>query len=246
MHRNRKVTPAPTAAFLVSFTAALMAGLGTAPAFNPIHESSYNLEPRGIFETTTLSGGFIVDSRSTNNWMLPVSLALKASRQTELGAGIKTQWGDGDDHVPYLVFGVKFLVPGQTSFQADLLIPANRRNGMGLSLASHHRFNYGGPLSGRLAGRIGFMEALVRNDGLMAFEGAFYPTLTFGGGLALELGLIGSSQNKDFEDDLAIDLQPGIIVGAGRGTNVQACVALGLAGNAKEQMRAKLLVNHGF
>jgi hypothetical protein len=145
-----------------------------------------------------------------------------------------------------MVFGVKFLPRGQTTFQADLLVPANIKNDKGFSLATHHRFYYGGIFSSRLAARIGFMEALVRDNALMAFEGAFYPTLAVGRSLSLEVGLIGSSQTRYFERNLAMDVQPGLIVSFARAATLQACVALGLAGDRKEEMKAKVLLNHGF
>jgi hypothetical protein len=236
MWRNLKVT-----------LAALFAGLHAASAFNPIHESSYNLEPRSNFGAgTTLSVAGIIDSRTTDIWRIPASVVLKAGPRMELGAGLKTVWGGGDDHVPHLVFGIKWLARTQTSFQADLLVPANSGSGKGFSLASHHRFSYGSVFYSRLAARIGFMEALVRNDALMAFEAGFYPTLSLGRSLALELGLIGSSQTKGFEPNLAMDLQPGLNVGFARESTLQASVAIGLAGDHKEEMRVKLVVNQGF
>lgn len=243
MRRNLNVT---MAAFSI-LPALLCVAPPPAAAFNPVHESSYNLEPRGMFAAgTTLSAAGIIDSRNTGVFLIPVSAAVAVAKQVELGTGVKTDWGDVDDHVPYLVFGAKFLTPGQTTFQADFLVPAAAHAGKGLSLASHHRFFYGGPLSGRFAARVGFMEALVHDDALLAFETAFYPTLSFGSGLSLELGLIASSQTKYFEDNLALDLQPGLLIGGGRGTSVEACVALGMAGDHKEEMRVKVLVNHGF
>ncbi|MDB5049988.1 MAG: hypothetical protein JWO30_3059 [Fibrobacteres bacterium] len=236
MNRNIKVTIAAMAAVLQSVF-----------AFNPIHESSYNLEPRGMFPSgVNLSVAGIIDSRSTDVWAVPVSIAVKASRQVELGAGLKTDWGEVDDHIPYLVFGVKFLTRSQTTFQADLLVPAHVSNGKGFSLASHHRFGYGSIFSTRFAARVGFMEALVDDDALLAFETAFYPTLALGRSLSLELGLIGSSQTKDFEGHLAMDLQPGLSVAFARASNLQVSVAVGLAGDRKEEMKTKVLLNHGF
>jgi hypothetical protein len=221
--------------------------LSAAFAFNPIHEASYNLEPRGNFQSgATLSLAGIIDSRNTGVWQVPASVALRVTPRMELGLGLKTNWGGGDDHVPYLVFGAKWLSPGQTSYQADLLVPANSSAGKGFSLASHHRFGYGSNFSARFAARIGFMEALVTDDALMAFETGFYPTLSFGSGLSLECGLIGSSQTKDFEPNFALDLQPAVNVGFARASTLQAAVALGLAGDRKEEMRVKLTVNHGF
>ncbi|MDB5104578.1 MAG: hypothetical protein JWP91_2267 [Fibrobacteres bacterium] len=241
MRRNLKVT----LAFLP--LAVLSAGPRPASGFNAIHESSYNLEPRGNFGAgTTLSIAGIIDSRATDIWQVPASLALKITPKMELGAGLKTIWGNEDDHVPFLVFGIKWMTRSQTSFQADLLVPANMNTGKGFSLASHHRFSYGSPFSARLAARLGFMEALVENDALMAFEVGFYPTLALGQALSLELGAIGSSQTKGFEENLAMDLQPALNVNFARESTLQAAVALGLAGDRKEEMRVKLTLIHGF
>ena len=159
---------------------------------------------------------------------------------------MQTVWGSADDHVPYLVFGMKWMTKTQTSFQADLLVPANVDHGKGFSLASHHRFHHMAILDSRLALRTGFMEALVDEDALMSFEGGWYPTLLPGGPLVLELGLIGSSQTKDFEGNLAMDIQPAIIVNFRRNSWLEAAAALGLAGDHKEEMRAKVLLTHGF
>jgi hypothetical protein len=228
-------------------TLMLLAALGAAEAFNPIHEASYSLEPRGNFASgTTLSIGAIIDSRSTDVWAVPASIALKASSRVELGAGIKTVWGEVGDHVPYLVFGVKWQTHRTTGFQADLLIPANTGNGKGFSLASHHRFHYGSVFSSRLAARLGFMEALVAEDALMAFEIGFYPALEVARPLSLELGLIGSSQTEEFEGNLAMDIEPALQVAFARDSFLRAGVALGLAGDRKEEMRAKIVLIHGF
>lgn len=236
MRRNLNVT-----------LAILFAGLRAAYAFNPIHESSYNLEPRGNYSTgVNLAAAGIIDSRNTSVWAIPASVALRITPRMELGLGLKTQWGGGGDHVPYLVFGAKWMAPGQTSYQVDLLVPANSNSGKGFSLASHHRFSYGSMLSSRLAVRLGFMEALANDDALMAFETGFYPTLSLGNALSLELGAIGSSQTKEFEGNLAMDLQPALNVGFARASTLQAAVALGLAGDHKEEMRVKLTLNHGF
>jgi hypothetical protein len=235
MWRNLKVT-----------LAALCAGLHAAYAFNPIHDASYNLEPRGNYSGPTLLVGGIIDSRNTGAFRIPLSFALKVTPQMELGAGIKTVWGEGDEHVPYLVFGMKWLAPSQTSFQADILVPANSGSGKGFSLASHHRFGHGSHFASRLAVRVGFMEALVTDDALLAFETGFYPTFSVGNGLSLEAGLIGSSQTQDFEPNFALDLQPALNVGFARASSLQAAVALGLAGDHKEEMRVKMMVTHGF
>lgn len=238
MQRNMNVT-------LAALCAGLFCG-GASYAFNPIHEASYNLEPRGNYSGPTLLLGGIIDSRNTGAFQIPVSFALKVTPRMELGAGIKTAWGDVGDHVSYLVFGMKWLAPGHTSYQADFLVPANSGYGKGVSLASHHRFGHGSHFSSRLAVRLGFMEALVSDDALLAFETGFYPTFSLGNGLSLESGLIGSSQTRDFESHFALDLQPAVNVGFARSSSLQAAVALGLAGDRKEEMRVKLMVAHGF
>lgn len=236
MQRSLKVTLAILCAFMPF-----------AHGFNSIHQASYDLEPRGMSRTQTLlSIAGIIDSRSTDVWEIPASLVLKPARAVELGAGIQTLWGEVGNHVPYLVFGVKFLTRSRTTFQADMLVPAAIHSGKGFSLASHHRFSHGGPFSSRLTARVGFMEALVEEDALMAFEAGWYPAVSLGRGLSLELGLIGSSQTEGFERNLAMDLQPGLAASFARASTLRASVALGLAGDRKEEMQAKVQVNHGF
>jgi hypothetical protein len=154
--------------------------------------------------------------------------------------------GGAGDHVPYLVFGVKWLTRTQTSFQADLLVPANVDQGKGFALSSHHRFHHFSEVDSRLALRLGFMEALVEDDAVAAFEAGWYPSLMAGRPLSLELGLIGSSQTRDFEGNLAMDIQPALIVNFHRGSSLKAAVAFGLAGDRKEQMRVKVQLDHGF
>lgn len=228
--------------------AALLASPAPLPAFNPIHDASYNLEPAGNHSHGThLSIAAIVDSRSTDIWTVPVSLALRVSPRVELGAGLRTAWGGGtDDHVPYLVFGAKWLARTRTSFQADILVPADADHGKGFSLGSHHRFRHASWLDSRLALRLGFMEALVEDDGLAAFEAGWYPTLMPGRALALELGFIGASQTRNFEGNLAIDLQPALLVHFGRHSTLKTAAALGLAGDRKEELRVKAQIDHGF
>ena len=93
---------------------------------------------------------------------------------------------------------------------------------------------------------MGFLEPLVADHALAAFEAGWYPVLMPGRPLSFELGLIGSSQTRDFENHLAMDLQPALIVGFGRHSRLMAAVALGLAGDAKERLRAKAQIDHGF
>lgn len=236
--RNRWVTGAICAAGLA---------LASGPfAFNPIHDASYDLEPAGIRpRPATLSVAAIVDSRNTGVWRIPVSLAFRALPTLEFGAGIKTAWGDAEDHVPYLAFGAKWQTRSRTAFQADLLVPTHGDRDFGLSLASLQRFHHFSAIDSRLALRVGFLDALAR-DALAAFEAGWYPVLLPGGPLSFELGLVGSSQTRDFEGNLAIDLQPALIVGFARRSRLMAAAALGLAGDRKEELRAKAQIDHGF
>jgi hypothetical protein len=236
--RNRWVTGAALAAGLA---------LPAVPfAFNRIHDASYDLEPAGIrARPATLSVAAFVDARNTDVWQVPVSLALRAMPALEFGAGIKTAWGDAEDHVPYLAFGAKWQARTRTSFQADLLVPTHGNREFGLSLASLQRFHHFSALDSRLALRLGFLDALT-DRALAAFEAGWYPVLMPSGPLSFEMGLIGSSQTRDFEGHLGIDLQPALIVGFARHSRLLAAAALGLAGDRKEHLRAKAQIDHGF
>lgn len=230
-------------------TWALAAALaGPVLALNPIHEASYNLVPRGKFAA---SGHFaiagILDSRVDDFWKVPFSLALEAGPKVELGVGIKTQWGGAsDDHVPYLVFGAKYRVAGPTTLQGDLLLGANAGAGKGFSFGLHHREGHGRRLFSRFTGRLGFMDALVRQDALLALETAWYPTLQIVRPLSLELGLIASSQTTDFNDHFALDLKPALQVHMGRESMVESAVTLGLAGERREDLRVQVTVIYAF
>jgi len=237
--RNRGVT------LILAAWLALPSAVG---AFNPVHDASYDLEPAGVRpQQLHLSGAAIIDARNTDVWGIPVSLAFRASPSVELGAGIRTAWGSGtDDHVPFLVFGGKWQSRSRTSYQADLLVPAHGDRDLGLSLAAVSRFHHFEALDSKLALRLGFLEALTDDHALAAFEAGWYPILMPGRPLSFELGLIGSSQTRDFEGHLAMDIQPALIVAFGRHSRLMAGAALGLAGEYKERLRAKVQIDHGF
>lgn len=221
-----------------------------APAFglNPIHEASYNLVPRGKFAASgffSIAG--ILDSRVDNFWMIPFSLALEASPKVELGAGIKTQWGAAsDDHVPYLVFGGKYMLTGATTLQGDLLLGANINRGKGFTIGLHHKEGHGRRLYSRITGRLGFMEALVEQDALLALETAWYPTWQVVRPLSIECGVIASSQTTDFNDHFALDLKPALQVHMGRESMVESAVTMGLAGERREELRVQVTVIYAF
>jgi hypothetical protein len=227
--------------------AALLAAIPVA-ALNPVHEASYNLLPRGKFSApATFSIAGITASGSTDFWQVPMSLVLEASPKVELGGGLKTQWGGAaDDHVPFLVFGAKYQVEPATSLQADLLLGANRGFGKGFSLAVHHRMGHARRIHSRFAGRLGFMDALVRDDALMAMEAAWYPAFNLARPLTLEFGLIASSQTRGFDDYFAFDFQPALHAHIGRESAVVTAVAIGLAGERREDLRVKVAVLYGI
>lgn len=223
-------------------------GLSSAWALNPIHDASYSLVPRGKYAASTvLSIDGVIDSRRDGLWLMPFSLSLEAGSRIELGAGLKTAWGDNaDDHIPYMVFGGKYLLSGSTTLQADILLGVDESSGKGFSLAVHHKEGHSSRLFSRLTGRFGFMEALVRDDALMGMEAAWYPTLSIVRPLSLECGLIASSQTKNFNDWFALDIKPALQVHLGRESMVEAAVYLGLAGEQREDMRAQVAVIYTF
>lgn len=216
-------------------------------AFNNIHESSYTLLPRGNFASpATFQTAAIFRSNEQNTVAIPVSLGFRATSDLELGAGLKSFWGHRDDNLPYLVFGAKYLIPNQTSLQADLLIGIQGGAGDGLALGFHHRFGYSSRFYSRLVGKLGFMDALVDDHALMAYELGFYPTLVLMNPLSLEFGLIASSQSTNFNGHFALDFQPALDVHISRESVVETAVALGLAGDRREDLRIKVTLIYGF
>lgn len=217
-------------------------------ALNPIHEASYSLVPRGkLASPMAFSVAGVVDARADDLWKIPVSLSLEPVPRTELGAGLKTQWGSGaGDHIPYLVLGGKYLLAASTTLQGDVLLGIERGAGKGFSLGLHHRQGHGPRLYSRLTGRLGFMEVLVRDDALMAMEAAWYPTLVVARPLSLEMGLVASSQTENFNEYFAFDLKPALQAHLGRDRMVETAVYLGLAGERREDLRVQVTVLYGF
>jgi hypothetical protein len=212
-------------------TLALAAALAPgAPALNPVHDASYSLVPRGKHASTAVASvAGAVDSRADDRWAVPLSLSLEAGRRAELGAGLKTQWGSAaGDHVPYLVFGAKYLLTGATTLHGDLLLGAVRGAGKGFFLGLHHREGHGSRLFSR------------------SLEAAWYPTLAIVRPLSLEMGLVASSQTTSFNDYFALDLKPALQVHIGRESVVESAVYVGLAGERREDLRAQVTVIYGF
>lgn len=234
--------------WLCAILAFLAAGLAPTRGFNPIHEASYSLIPRGKYAASgVFSIAGVVDSRQDDLMRVPFSLSLEAGSRVELGAGLKTQWGGAvDNRIPYLVFGAKYLLDGATTLQGDILLGANTSTGKGFSFGIHSKAGHARRLYSRLTGRLGFMEALVEDDALMAMEAAWYPTLAIVRPLSVELGLVASSQTTGFDERFALDFQPALQVHIGGESVVRTAVALGLAGDRREDLSVQVTVAYGF
>ncbi len=216
-------------------------------ALNPIHESSYSVLPRGKYNSAfTVQAGTYFHAENSPSFDLPIAFTLSGSDKLEIGVGLKTRWVDVPDNVPYMVFGAKLALDRSTSLHVDMLLSTDRRSDRGLTLGMHHLFASSGQFFSRLTAKAGFLDHLVANDALMAMEVAWYPTLRLMGPLSAELGIIASSQTTGFEDYLAIDLQPGLIVHIGPESVVETLITLGLAGDRKEDLRVKVAVVRGF
>ncbi len=225
----------------------LMISLKLGFALNPIHESSYNLVPATNYNAaTTLSTGLYIRSQQTSVFDVPLGLALQVGPRVEVGARVQTRWGDVNSHAPYMVFGVKWLTVRHTSVQADLLVGTQLETGKGFSIGTFYQFDYNSVFFSRLSSRVGFMEALTDEDALMAMEIEFSPGIIIHRFLSLECGLIASSQTTGFERYLAIDAQPSIRIGFLHNSFLETALALGLAGDHKEEMRVKITLIHGI
>lgn len=244
MRRNLQATFASLPAALLLAALLLPA---PASALNPIHFASYNLVPRGKYASYVFQIAGVLDSRRDGIFEAPFSLSLEAGPKVELGGGLQTRWGENsDDHIPYLVFGGKYMLTGATTLQGDLLLGVNINSGKGFSIGVHHKEGHGERLHSRFTGRLGFMEALVEDDALLAVEAAWYPTLRIVRPLSLEFGLIASSQTTDFDRRFALDMKPALQVHIGRESMVETSVYLGLAGNRKEEQRVQVTVIYAF
>ncbi len=216
-------------------------------ALNPIHESSYAVLPRGKMNSDiTLGSGFYFNSPDHTPIGVPLSLAFALSNHLEIGFGLKTAWVDAGDNVPYMLVGAKYLTGNQLSLGADLILGTHTHSQKGLTLNFHKRIGYTSRFNARFTGKLGFMDYNVNSDALTAFELAYYPTLRLMNPISFQFGFIGSSQSNHFEKNLAIDLQPGLIVELGHESAVESLFAFGLAGDHKEDLRIKVAFVKGF
>ncbi len=215
-------------------------------ALNPIHEASYSLVPSAIHSRDiNLELGVYTDASNFDVISIPISGSFKISKNLELGAGLKTYWGDVGDNIPFLAAGAKFRLAGNGTLQADILMNLQGDGDNGISLSYWKKKSYSRVFSTGYHLRLGAFDALTR-DALFAFEGAAYPQLHFSSPLSFQLGFIASSQSDRFEDFLAIDLEPALLIALGNGSKLSVSLTVGLAGNQKEESRLEVNWLKGF
>lgn len=211
----------------------------SASALNPIHESVYQAYPTGLSQgEPALHTAAIVDEGG-GAFDLPLGLSFALGKQFELGASIKTAWGNGRDPVTSWVLGLSAALDSRTALGAHLLFSASGGEPVGLTLLGHRR----GGLSRRIATisdlRLGFLSALAQQNAFMAFEGSYALRLHLAGPVSLQAGAIASSQTRYFNEHFALDFEPGLHVGTGRNSAVQTLITIGLAGERREGLRVK-------
>lgn len=211
----------------------------SALALNPIHESVYLAYPTGLSRGEPALHAAAIVAGGGDVFDLPLGLSFALGRQFEIGAGIKTAWGNGRDPVTSWVLGLTAAVDARTALGVHLLFAAQGSEPVGLTLLGHRR----GGLSRRIATiselRLGFLSGLAQNGALLAFEGNYALRLQLAGPVALQAGAVVSSQTRHFNDHFALDFEPGLHVGTGRNSALQTLITLGLAGERREGMRVK-------
>jgi hypothetical protein len=216
-------------------------------SLNLIHDASYQLFPRIIGNKSGfVSVGALFNPSSDGNLAVPISGGLFFSPNIEIGAGLKTNWINTDNHIPHGVAGLRYKLKNRWILNGDILFPLSSGNETGISLGVQKQSQYHKRFYTYLTGKLGFMQGLAMDDALMAFEVAYYPTLKIFSPIYLEMGIIASSQTKNFEDYLAIDIQPGVRVPVARGAILQATCTYGLAGKQKEDARFNLIMIRRF
>jgi len=221
-------------------------GGSQALALNPIHESVYSAYPSSLShgEPSLHLAAIIPEG---GDWVeIPAALSFGIGASAELGAGLKTIWGNDGDHIPYFVLGGQLALTSRSSLGLHLLFDANGGKNNGLTFTGDKRIGHGRKLYSELHARLGFMEALVTDDALMAFEGQWIPSLILLPNVTLQCGVVASSQTKHFNDFFALDLEPGVRVPTGRESAVVTTFTLGLAGEHRTDFRAKVAAVHAF
>jgi hypothetical protein len=211
---------------------------------NPIHEGGFALWHRSMTRADWRAEGGAAFASGQDAVAIPLALSVRLADNVELGAGLKTVWGDVGDPIPYAPLGVKISTGNSLTVNVDFLV-ATSGGDHGLRAGLLKRIGHGRRLSSRISGQIGFLDAFV-NDAPMAFEAAWIPALHFGRGLSVECGLVASSQFSDFNDYFALDLQPALSVGLGNDGAVLSQVTVGLAGERREDLRVKIALARGF
>ena len=228
----------------VLMTGVLMVIPGVLWALNPIHEAGYALWNRGVPQADFRVEGGVLFKSGNDNVEIPLGMSLPVTHSLELGLGLKTVWGSGANHVPYVPFGLKYQLHGATVLNLDfLLATGNSSHGLRLGLTSRtgrRRF------SSRLFGNLGFMDGLVDRSALLALEGGWTPALRLGRSLLLESGFVASSQTKAFDDHFALDWQPGILIPYSHDGGILTRITVGLAGNHREDLAIKVAMAQGF
>jgi hypothetical protein len=221
--------------------------LAQAWGLNPITDEEFALWPRSVSRSDlNVEGGMIFRSRDNGNAVeIPLAVSFKASRSLELGAGLKTDWGDGSDAVPFIPLGLKYQANAATTLNLDFLIGTHGDDD-GLRLGVLSRVQHTSRLSSQLSGQIGFFNAYTGDGKSVALEGAWLPSLRLLRDISVESGFVASSQTADFNDHFAFDWQPGLFVDLGRDGGVLTQVTLGLAGDAREDIRVKVALSQGF
>ncbi len=211
-------------------------------ALNPIHDASYQLVHRIIGNKDGfVSVGTLFNPRAPGDLHIPVSGGLIFGPDVEIGLGIKTQWIEVGDKILHGVVGVRYRIKRNLILNADILVPLTSGHETGLSFGFQKQSWYHKRFFTYFTGRLGFLDALA-DDALAAFEIAYYPTIKIFSPIYLEMGIIGSSQTNQFEEHLAIDLQPGVRVPIGRSNLLHTSCSYGLAGDRKEEARFNVII----
>jgi hypothetical protein len=215
-------------------------------ALNPIHESVYLAYPTGLSQGEPAMHAAAIVPGGGDSFLLPLGLSFALGRQFEVGAGIKTAWGNGGDAVTSWVLGLTASVDARTALGVHLLFDAQGGEPVGLTLLGHRRGGLSRRISTATDLRVGFLSGLAQHDAFMAFEGGYALRLRVTGPVSLHAGAVMSSQTRHFNDHFALDFEPGVHVGTGRNSALQAIITLGLAGERREGLRVKCGWVQGF
>lgn len=208
-------------------------------ALNPIHESVYLAYPTGLSRGEPALQMAAIVAEGGDALDLPLGLSFALGKQFELGAGIKTAWGNGRDPVTSWVLGLSAALDARTALGAHLMFSASGSELVGLTLLGHRRGGWSRRIATVSDLRLGFLSALAHENALLAFEGSYALRLHLAGPVSLHAGAVASSQTRHFNEHFALDFEPGLHVGTGRNSAVQTLITLGLAGERREGLRVK-------